>query len=97
MVADLMPARNFSSALLKRACGNVAVLQVEDVRWSDWGRAERIVQTLRDIGKPAVSGWPPQVADAEPLFDLRGRARCGLDSWFHALSGDGRFVLGGST
>jgi mannose-1-phosphate guanylyltransferase len=46
-----MPIRNFSSGLLARAPEHVAVVEGEGVLWSDWGRAERIVDTLSRLGK----------------------------------------------
>jgi mannose-1-phosphate guanylyltransferase len=47
----VMPAYNFSSDLLARAVHQVAVVELEDVLWSDWGKPERIAETLRRIGK----------------------------------------------
>ncbi len=55
-----MPAQNFSSDLLQRARSEVAVMQLEDVLWSDWGRAERIVETLGRVGKQPA--WEAQEA-----------------------------------
>jgi len=46
-----MPVRNFSSDLLQRARVEVATVELEDVVWSDWGRAERIAETLARLGK----------------------------------------------
>ncbi len=46
-----MPRRNFSSDLLARATTQIAVAAMEDVLWSDWGRPERIVDTLSGMGK----------------------------------------------
>jgi mannose-1-phosphate guanylyltransferase len=51
-----MPRRNFSSHLLACVPGRLATIEMTDVLWSDWGKAERIVGTLRQIGKrPAFS------------------------------------------
>ena len=49
-----MPVRNFSSDLLEQAPHKVAALEVRGVRWSDWGRTERIAESLRQIGKTPV-------------------------------------------
>ena len=49
-----MPVRNFSSDLLEQAPHKVAALEVSGVRWSDWGRTERIAESLRQIGKLPV-------------------------------------------
>jgi mannose-1-phosphate guanylyltransferase len=46
-----MPIRNFSSDLLQRARTEVATIELEGVLWSDWGRAERIAETLARLGK----------------------------------------------
>ncbi len=51
-----MPSRNFSSDLLQRIPERVGVIELEGVLWSDWGRPERIVETLGVLGKnPAFS------------------------------------------
>lgn len=49
-----MPHRNFSSDLLQRIPGGVGVMELENVIWSDWGRPERIVETLRLLGKAPI-------------------------------------------
>ncbi len=49
-----MPVRNFSSDLLERVPSHVAAFEVRDVTWNDWGRAERITESLRGIGKAPV-------------------------------------------
>ena len=54
----VMPTRNFSSGLLHRVPEQMAVIQLSGVLWSDWGKPERIVETLRKIGK-------------QPAFPLR--------------------------
>lgn len=46
-----MPAYNFSSQLLQRIPERVAVMELSGVLWSDWGKPERIAETLRRIGK----------------------------------------------
>lgn len=61
----VMPARNFSSGLLQRVPEHIGMIQMTGVLWSDWGKPERIVETLRKIDKqPAfplglLSGLPP--------------------------------------
>ncbi|PYV40960.1 MAG: hypothetical protein DMG06_18645 [Acidobacteria bacterium] len=47
-----MPARNFSTDLLQRVSRQVAVIELKEVIWSDWGRPRRIVDTLIRMGKP---------------------------------------------
>lgn len=46
-----MPAYNFSSHLLQRLPNRVAVMELTGVLWSDWGKPERIAETIRHIGK----------------------------------------------
>ena len=47
-----MPAYDFSSDLLQRVPGRIAVVEMTGVLWSDWGKPERITSTLRRIGLP---------------------------------------------
>ena len=46
-----MPARNFSSDLLQQVPNRVAVTELTNALWSDWGRPERITEALRRIGR----------------------------------------------
>jgi mannose-1-phosphate guanylyltransferase len=46
-----LPVHNFSSDLLESMPHQIAVLELNGVLWSDWGRRERIEETLREIGK----------------------------------------------
>jgi mannose-1-phosphate guanylyltransferase len=58
-IYDTMPRRNFSSDLLHRAPERLAVMEMKDVIWSDWGNEERIVSGLEKIGKcPAFAQNP---------------------------------------
>ncbi|MEX2493563.1 MAG: hypothetical protein WD425_17570 [Nitrospirales bacterium] len=51
-----MPGKNFSSDLLPQITDHIGVVELRDVMWSDWGQPERIVETLRSLGKvPAFS------------------------------------------
>lgn len=50
-IYEVMPSRNFSSGLLTPAAGRTGVIPMEGIMWSDWGRKERIVETLGRIGK----------------------------------------------
>jgi mannose-1-phosphate guanylyltransferase len=50
-IYETMPARNFSTDLLTPAAGQIGVIPMKDVLWSDWGRKERIIETLSYIGK----------------------------------------------
>jgi mannose-1-phosphate guanylyltransferase len=56
-----MPAYNFSSHLLQRLPNRVAVMELDGVLWSDWGKPERIAETLRRINKRPA--FPPHCLD----------------------------------
>jgi hypothetical protein len=56
-IYENLPTINFSSQLVERVPAATVVLELRDVLWSDWGKEERIVQTLHRIGK-------------EPLFPV---------------------------
>jgi mannose-1-phosphate guanylyltransferase len=53
---------DFSHSVLGRGCPSLAVRPVRDVRWSDWGRPERVLATLVRIG--IEPGWPSLPAAA---------------------------------
>jgi len=46
-----MPARHFFSELVQRVPERTAVIEMNGVLWSDWGRPEWIAHTLRRIGR----------------------------------------------
>ena len=46
-----MLARNFTKDLLQRVFRQVAVIELKEVLWSDWGSSDRIVDTLTQVGK----------------------------------------------
>lgn len=50
-VHQSLPSCDFSTHILQRAVRSLAVLEMENVYWSDWGRPERILETLRLMGK----------------------------------------------
>ncbi|MDT7043989.1 sugar phosphate nucleotidyltransferase [Candidatus Nitronereus thalassa] len=51
LIYQHMPKRNFSFDLLQKIPERIAVIEVKDVLWSDWGHPERVLSTLRQIGK----------------------------------------------
>ncbi|HEX2521674.1 MAG TPA: sugar phosphate nucleotidyltransferase, partial [Terriglobia bacterium] len=53
-IYQVMPSRNFSAHLLQEFPKHVAVMELRGVLWSDWGKPERITETLRRIGKEPV-------------------------------------------
>jgi mannose-1-phosphate guanylyltransferase len=46
-----MPVLDFSTHVLQRVPRELAVMELSGVYWSDWGRPERIQETLESIGK----------------------------------------------
>jgi mannose-1-phosphate guanylyltransferase len=74
-----MPARNFSSGLLQRIPESAAILEVPGVLWSDWGKPERIAETLRRINR--APAFPLDCLDhpfaPRPL--VHGEVRAGED------------------
>jgi mannose-1-phosphate guanylyltransferase len=50
-IYQVMPSRNFSAHLLQEFPERLAVMELRDVLWSDWGKPERIAETLRSIGR----------------------------------------------
>jgi mannose-1-phosphate guanylyltransferase len=53
----IMPVRNLSAGLLARVVEHVAVIELDGVFWSDWGRPERIADTLRRMDKTPAFPW----------------------------------------
>ena len=51
VIYEQMPAHNFSSQLLQRVPEQLVVVEMAGVLWSDWGKPERIANTLRRISR----------------------------------------------
>jgi len=45
---------NFSREVLQHSASRAIVLPMADVEWSDWGKPERICETLQRMAKPAL-------------------------------------------
>lgn len=45
-----MPDRNFSREILQPLSRQLGVMSLDNVLWSDWGRPERILETLQAVG-----------------------------------------------
>lgn len=48
-----LPKANFSESILASISNDTAVLGLDGIHWSDWGRAERVAETLSRIGRQA--------------------------------------------
>ncbi len=46
-----IPSFDFSSSLLTKAATQLAVMKLQGVTWSDWGRPERVFESLHRIGR----------------------------------------------
>lgn len=69
-----MPRKNFSSDLLQRVPDCVAVMELTGVLWSDWGKPERIAETLRRIAR--TPAFPPACLDQPfaPMPAVEGKS-----------------------
>ncbi|MGE3578662.1 MAG: sugar phosphate nucleotidyltransferase [Vicinamibacterales bacterium] len=64
-----MSRRNFSADLLAQVPDRVAVVEADGFTWCDWGRAERILETLAAVGR--APAFPPElVATVTPNLAL---------------------------
>jgi len=59
-VYQQIESASFSSDVMQRATDSTLLFPMQDVQWSDWGRAKRIAATLRQLGLRA----PVPVAQA---------------------------------
>jgi mannose-1-phosphate guanylyltransferase len=48
---EKMPVKNFSTDLLQQVPDLVAVMELTGVLWCDWGKPQRVAETLRRIAK----------------------------------------------
>ncbi len=51
-----MPTRNFFSDLLSLIPQQLTMMELTGVYWSDWGRPERIQETMGYVGQSVPSG-----------------------------------------
>ena len=49
-IYKVMPERDFSAHILEQAVRHLVLMNLEGVYWSDWGREERVVETLDRLG-----------------------------------------------
>ena len=64
-----MPVRNFSSGLLQRVPDRVAVTELTNTLWSDWGRPERIADALRRIDRTPAFPLEALSSPFAPILD----------------------------
>ncbi|HSL04839.1 MAG TPA: hypothetical protein VK901_15025 [Nitrospiraceae bacterium] len=58
-IYETLPRRNFSSHLLQWMPERLAVLEMRDVLWSDWGNPERMLSGLENFGKRRAAVQDP--------------------------------------
>ena len=61
-----MPLVNFSSEVLQKVPERLGVIELEEVLWSDWGRPERIRETLEILGKKPA--FPSEILTTTASF-----------------------------
>ena len=50
-VYRMIPSINFAATVLEQQFQRLVILPVKHVQWSDWGKKERILQTMFDLGR----------------------------------------------
>ncbi len=58
-IYESIPCRNFSSHLLQCMPERLAVMEMRDILWSDWGNPERILSGLENFGKRRAAAQDP--------------------------------------
>jgi hypothetical protein len=61
-----MPSMDFSSDLLQQVPERLGIIELEEVLWSDWGRPERIRETLEILGKKPA--FPSEILATPAAF-----------------------------
>jgi mannose-1-phosphate guanylyltransferase len=61
-----MPLVNFSSEVLQKVPERLGVIELEEVLWNDWGRPERIIETLEVLGKKPA--FPSEILTTTTSF-----------------------------
>jgi mannose-1-phosphate guanylyltransferase len=63
-IYDDMPTRDFSRDVLQPLSRQLGIIELEKVLWSDWGRPERILETLQAVGISPT--FPTEVFQKNP-------------------------------
>jgi mannose-1-phosphate guanylyltransferase len=61
---EQMPSVNFSRDIVEPAAGRMVAMPMDGVHWSDWGRPQRIAETLAKIGKE--HSFPAEIVEDAP-------------------------------
>jgi mannose-1-phosphate guanylyltransferase len=68
---EAMPSVNFSRDIVEKAADWTVAMPMDGVHWSDWGRPQRIAETLAKIGK--TQSFPPEMVEETPRVEELGR------------------------
>ena len=66
---------NFSRDIIESAAEWTVAMPMDGVHWSDWGRAQRITETLAKIGK--TQSFPEQIVNEAPRLELEPQGTVG--------------------
>ena len=69
-IYEVMPSGNFSSGLLTQAISQIGVIPMKDVLWCDWGKKERIIETLQFLGKEPNFPITPATKDRQEAISM---------------------------
>jgi mannose-1-phosphate guanylyltransferase len=76
---DQMPHADFSRDLLQRCPEAALVLPLGNVEWSDWGRPERVMESLRRLGKRPAFPTPQALPIGLPVEAVLGQTKVASD------------------
>lgn len=62
-----MECVNFSRDIVEPAAGRMVAMPMDGVHWSDWGRPQRIAETLSRIGK--TQSFPAEIVEESPRLE----------------------------
>lgn len=62
-----MESVNFSRDIAEPSAGRMVAMPMDGVHWSDWGRPQRIAETLAKIGK--AQAFPAEIVEDSPQLE----------------------------
>lgn len=62
-----MESVNFSRDIAEPAAGRMVAMPMDGIHWSDWGRPQRIAETLAKIGK--AQAFPAEIVEDSPRLE----------------------------
>jgi len=64
---EAMERVNFSRDIVEPAAGRMMAMPMDGIHWSDWGRPQRIAETLAKIGKS--QSFPAEIVEESPRVE----------------------------